>query len=325
MACPFIGNQGVMIEKGAGSNPHSFDTALESGSSLKKSNFEYGIDTDNFNHDFLEPDFNPVDMRKIVEEALLIAGGAVAILLQVANPGVGAGVNRHSNFAYRAEDRLRTTMTFVYCMAYGTPEEKKTIISMVHQAHVPVKGDGYAADDCDLQMWVAATLYATGVDVYEKVFGKFDEATADRIYDQYSVMASSLRVPPEVWPKNRAAFWEYWEETIRTFTITDDAKNVKKDLLYNKNYPLWVRMSMPLVRLATAEWLPEQMREPYGFKTHSRRRRIKYKMLNAVVQSTYPNLPKKWRQFPMNYYLKDMRSRMATNEHIIGNHGEKKV
>ena len=115
----------------------------------KKSNL-YGIDQKNFHPDFLSPNFNPKEMRKIVSEGVLLAGGGVAILLQVANPGVGAGVNEHSNFAYGPLDHLRTTMTYVYCMAYGTPKEKKTIINMVYRTHEPVKGAGYTADDVDL-------------------------------------------------------------------------------------------------------------------------------------------------------------------------------
>ena len=90
-----------------------------------------------------------------------------------------AGVNNHSNFAYRPIDRLRTTMSYVYTMAFGTPSEKRTIIGMVHRAHAPVEGVSdadakvgevqYNANDPELQLWVAATLYAAGVDIYEKV------------------------------------------------------------------------------------------------------------------------------------------------------------
>lgn len=116
-----------------------------------------------------------------------------------------AGVNNHSNFAYRPIDRLRTTMSYVYTMAFGTPAEKRTIIGMVHRAHASVEGvsdlgggDGtpggvvYNANDPELQLWVAATLYAAGVDIYEKIYGKFDEATSEQIYREYSVLGKQL-------------------------------------------------------------------------------------------------------------------------------------
>lgn len=134
-------------------------------------------------------------MQKIVAEGILLAGGGVAILLQVANPGVGAGVNNHSNFAYRPIDRLRTTMSYVYTMAFGTPAEKRTIIGMVHRAHAPVEGKSegveYNANDPELQLWVAATLYAAGVDIYEKVglvyCGWVSDTNADSVKDLWEI------------------------------------------------------------------------------------------------------------------------------------------
>lgn len=80
--------------------------------------------------------------------------------------GVGKGVENHSNFSYRPLDRLRTTMTFVYCMTFGTEDERRTVVDKVHRAHAPVKGAGYDANDTRLQLWVAATLYAVGTDMY---------------------------------------------------------------------------------------------------------------------------------------------------------------
>ncbi|KAF2756476.1 hypothetical protein EJ05DRAFT_539432 [Pseudovirgaria hyperparasitica] len=307
MACHFNGAQ-------LGKRTESIGDSEKSASSKH----EYGIDTPNFHPTFLTPEFNPEGMQKIVQEGILLAGGAVAILLQVASPGVGAGVNRNSNFAYRVEDRLRTTMTFVYCMAYGTPEEKKAIINMVHSVHAEVRGDGYSADDQELQMWVAATLYATGTDLHEKIFGKLDEAFLEQTYTDYSVLACSLRVPPTMWPKTRAEFWSYWNDMIGKLRVTEDAVNVKNDLLYNKHYPLWVRVNMPLLRVITAEWLPPSLREPYGFKRESRGRRLLYDAGVAVIRSTYPFLPEAVRFFPMKYYMKDMRRRLAKGGHVIG-------
>jgi uncharacterized protein (DUF2236 family) len=257
----------------------------------------------------LSPSYDPKSIQKIVREGILLSTGGVAILLQIANPGVGQGVNENSNFAYRPADRLRTTMTYVYCMAFGTPAEKRKIIEMVHRAHLPVKGEAYMADDVSLQLWVAATLYAAGVDIYEKILGKLDSATAEKVYEEYSVLATSLRVPREMWPENRKAFWEYWDEKIATLQINSHAKNVANDLLYNKAGPFWITWNLPFIRMLTAEWLPPRMREEYNLKTSKRRRGL-YRVSMAVTRSIYPHLPLYIREYPMRYYLKDMRKRM---------------
>jgi hypothetical protein len=52
--------------------------------------------------EFLRPDFDPKSMKKVASELILLAGGAYAVLLQMAYPGVAKGVDEHSNFAYRA-------------------------------------------------------------------------------------------------------------------------------------------------------------------------------------------------------------------------------
>lgn len=257
----------------------------------------------------LSSSYDPRNIQKIVREGILLSTGGVAILLQIANPGVGQGVNENSNFAYRPADRLRTTMTYVYCMAFGTPAEKQKIIEMVHRAHLPVKGPGYTADDAELQLWVAATLYAAGVDIYEKILGKLDSATAEKVYEEYSVLATSLRVPPGMWPENRKVFWEYWDEKIATLQISLHAKNVANDLLYNKAGPFWIRWNLPFIRVLTAEWLPPRMREEYNLKTNKRRRGL-YQLSMGLTRSIYPHLPLYIREYPMRYYLKDMRKKM---------------
>ncbi|KAH8425139.1 oxygenase MpaB family protein [Aspergillus melleus] len=252
---------------------------------------------------------NPQYIQKVVQEGLLLGGGAAAILLQVAMPGVGKGVDNHSNFSYRPLDRLRTTMTFVYCMAFGTPDEKRTVIDMVHRAHAPVKGADYDANDTQLQVWVAATLYAVGTDMYEQIFGPMDEVTAERLYREYAVLAVSLRVKPEEWPESRKAFWEYWDEQVETMEVTDNAKSVAKDLLFNNKLPMHFRVLMPWIRLITAELLPPRIREAYGLKT-TKMRKGAYRMTVGFTKATYPCLPKFVRTYPKRYYMKDMRRRL---------------
>ncbi|KAF8865187.1 hypothetical protein BDZ45DRAFT_641428 [Acephala macrosclerotiorum] len=260
-------------------------------------------------------DFNPTYVQKILKEGILLAAGGAAILLQMAHPGVAQGVNENSNFAYRPSDRLRTTMIYMYCMAFGTPEERKVIIEMVHRAHENVKGPGYSANDPEAQLWVAATLYVAGSHIYELMFGKQSDADEDKTYREYSVMATALRVPAGMWPETRKAFWAYWDKSIKTFPIGSHAKQVGRNLLYNKVGPFWLRMNLPFLRVITAEWLPPRMREAYGLRVHHKR----YKFTFGIGKVVYPHLPIGIRSYPLRYYLKDMRKKlpkMAEMGHI---------
>lgn len=274
--------------------------------------------------EFLSPDFKSDHINVIVREGIILGAGAQAILLQVANPGVAAGVNVHSNFAYRVQDRLRTTMTFVYCMSFGTPQEKKTIVDMITAVHGPVngtldegrdKGKQYSALDPALQLWVAATLYATGLPMYERVFGKIkDDDLHERIYREYSILACSLQVPPEMWPRTRKDFWEYFDREVANIEVGRHAREVANDLLYMRKAPFYLRMLIPAVRVCTAEWLPERLRAEYGVHRHPRR----YKAMESMVKAIYPALPMAIRSYPVKLYMNDMRKRLANNRRVIG-------
>jgi uncharacterized protein (DUF2236 family) len=52
-------------------------------------------------------------LTDVAREGVLLAGGARAILLQLANPAVGRGVARHSDFASNPLQRLRNTLSYV--------------------------------------------------------------------------------------------------------------------------------------------------------------------------------------------------------------------
>src|SRR3954453_12547766 len=83
----------------------------------------------------------PVAVAEIASEALYLAGGARALLLQIAHPAVGRGVVEHSDFANRMMERLHATMTFVYASVYATPEEFAIVRRAVNRAHGPVRAE----------------------------------------------------------------------------------------------------------------------------------------------------------------------------------------
>ncbi|KAK8026374.1 hypothetical protein PG991_003430 [Apiospora marii] len=279
---------------------------------------------------YLRPDFVPRHLNKISREAIILGGGAVAILLQVANPAVGAGVHEHSNFAHRVPDRLRSTMTYIYCMSFGTPPEKQRLADMITRVHANVRGvltepsgpdqegQEYSALDPHLQLWVAATLYATAIDVYQRAFGPSaiaDEAEHERIYAEYAVLACALQVPPDLWPRTRADFWRYWDREVEErLVVTSHARAVARDLLSLKHAPWYLRLFLPAVRVVTAEWLPPRLREEYGLRRH----RVAYRLLEMTVRAIYPALPTKFRTWPVRFYLGDMRRRMAKNHTVVG-------
>ena len=245
-------------------------------------------------------------MRRVAREGALLAGGARAILLQVAHPAVGRGVAEHSDFATRPLDRLRTTLTYVYCVTFGTPEEIEAVSAAVTAAHRKVIGTGYRATDPELQLWVAATLYDTALLVYQELFGPLDPAIADNVYSQYAVLGTALQVPPGMWPADRAAFGAYWQHNIETLEVSDEARRVARDLLSANHAPLLLKAAMPLNRFLTAAWLPDRIRSQYDLAWSEGDQR-RYDALKRFGSPLYRLVPVAIREAPKTHYLREMR------------------
>jgi uncharacterized protein (DUF2236 family) len=232
-------------------------------------------------------------------DGVLIAGGARAILLQVANPVVAAAVVRHSDFAHRPVERLRNTLTFAYAVVLGTPEDAAKVTAHVRRAHAPVN----RATDERLQLWVAATLYDTAVRVHERVFGPTPDVLADELYSDYARLGTSLEMPQKLWPATRAAFAAYFEQRMTDLTVTDDARQIADDLFAPVTAPRWLRAGLPLARLLTIDLLPTSVRAAYGFEWTERDQRRANRAWTAIRVAARIT-PHRLRSWPSRHYLK---------------------
>lgn len=246
-------------------------------------------------------------------DAVLVAGGGRAILLQIANPGVGLGVAAHSDFASRPLDRLHATLTFAYAQVYGTDADKRRVTRRVNAAHGPVsagptpESPGYSAFDPALQLWVAATLYDTAITVRELVYGPLDDESAERIYREYAVLGTALQMTPELWPPTRADFDRYFAEETAKLEVTPEARAVSKELLSARSLPLVLRAAMPLARLMTAGLLDERLRADYGFRWSPKQQR-RFDRVIRVTRMVWPKLPRGIRFALCSFYLRRLRA-----------------
>lgn len=235
-------------------------------------------------------------IQDVSGEAILLAGGAAAILLQVADPAVARGVARHSTFAERPLDRLHGTLTYLYVTVYGTPEEARAIARSVGEAHRGVP----RATDATLQAWVAATIYDTAMGVRELMQGPDSAADADALLADYAVVGMALGVPRSDWPASRAAFAEYW--SAYPLEVGDDARGIARELLHPSG-PWWLRLLMPAVRVVTAGLLSPELREAYGLPHDAEH----FDRLVRRTRSIYPRLPRWLREAPKRHYLRRFR------------------
>ncbi|HWD61703.1 MAG TPA: oxygenase MpaB family protein, partial [Humibacter sp.] len=201
-------------------------------------------------------------VERFASDCVLVVGGARAILLQVADPVVAAGVARHSDFAHRPVERLRNTLTFAYAVVLGTPSDASAVVRHVGRAHAPVS----RADEAERQLWVAATLYDTAALVHEVVYGELAKEVATEALREYSRLGTSLDMPLSLWPATPADFDAYFVKRVSGLTVGADARQIAHDLFSPTTAPSWLRAGIPLARLLTIDLLPASVRRAYGFR-----------------------------------------------------------
>ncbi|KAL1986071.1 hypothetical protein VTN96DRAFT_6968 [Rasamsonia emersonii] len=266
-------------------------------------------------------------LPKILREGILLTGGGVAILLQAAKAGMAgsSGSQQSENLAEKLFEGLRTTVIYMYGLTFGTREERKKILERINnssssssnrQGAGQGKGHDYLRDyypeDPQLRLWIAATLYATGTDFFQRVFEKVDFHRAQRVYREFTVLTVALRLPRGVWPENRNAFWAYWDEEVEKLNVDPHARPVVHDLKAYADVPRWVKLvRRPFIRVVTPEMLPRHVREQYGLRSTATSRFL-YRVAIGGAKAIYPTLPKKIRTHPLNRALRQLRGEISS-------------
>ncbi len=200
-------------------------------------------------------------------EAVLLAGGLRALLLQLAHPAVGHGVARHSDFAADPLGRLWSTLRFVYVAGAGESGLVARTARAVGAAHRPVVSAvdepvAYDARDPALQLWVAATIHDTALRIAEAVWGPLPAPLADELLARNGRIATVLGLPAGEWPADRAAFDAAFAEASTALRWDDDTLAVVDALIAARGTPPWIRLALPVLAAATRPTLQDAARPP---------------------------------------------------------------
>ncbi|AEF39169.1 oxygenase MpaB family protein [Hoyosella subflava] len=272
-----------------------------------------------------EPRFD-YDMWNHVDGIAAFLAGTANVIMQLSLPPVGYGVVESpvdsGKVTLHPVKRLRTTLSYLAVALHGTEEERLRYREAVNQSHrqirsrpgSPVK---YNAFSPRLQLWVAACLYYGIVDMTERLHGPIPETDADALYDYCARLGTTLQMPQELWPPDRAAFDEYWRHTLAATSIDDTVRDYLAELVDLKALPLPVRaLAARPQRFIATGLLPPHLRDEMRLPWSERDERILAKGLTAIGM-VYRRLPHIVRRFPMNFYLWDTRRRMRKNLPLV--------
>nr|WP_231989791.1 oxygenase MpaB family protein [Mycobacterium sp. 852002-51057_SCH5723018] len=259
----------------------------------------------------------------------LLAGPA-NVIMQLARPGVGYGVLESRVESGRVDlhpiKRARTTFTYLAVATAGSEAQKDAFRRAVNRAHAQVYSTpdspvSYNAFDVDLQLWVAACLYKGAVDIYRTFVGELDGPDADRHYREGMALGTTLQVPPENWPADRAAFDGYWQESLARVHIDEAVRDYLYPIAAGRIPGLSLpgplqRLSDSFALLITTGFLPQRFRDEMRLPWDARRQR-RFDRLMAVLRAVNRAMPRFVRRFPFNVLLADVDRRIRTGRPLV--------
>jgi uncharacterized protein (DUF2236 family) len=253
--------------------------------------------------------------------------GSANFTMQLAWPGVGYGVLNsrvESGSALKHPlKRARTTFTYLAVAMLGTEKDRTVYRQAVNRQHAQVVSTPdepvqYRAMDPRLQTWVAACLYYGTVDMIEKMHGALDEATADALYAHGARFGTTLQMPPEAWPADRAAFDRYWEESLAEIRIDEPVREMLMTLIRLDNMPWWIKNKRSAafgVFIATG-FLPPPFREAMKLPW-TEADQAKFDRLMQRYGRGERRMPRFMRALPFRLLLWDMRIRQRLGLRLV--------
>jgi uncharacterized protein (DUF2236 family) len=239
------------------------------------------------------------------EAMLLLGAGPRALLLQIAEPGVAAGVDEHSDFRADPWRRLDGTLRSYLRIIYGSTAAARGEIRRLNALHRDIRGQGYSARDPVLALWVHATLIDSTIVAYDQWLGPLPRDRAARFYAETVPIARAFGVPEAMLPPDLDAFEAYVAGRLAPgggVEVTDTARELAEAILHPPLPGVLARLPLDPRAYGWTLWpavglLPPAVREAYGLR-FGRRERFVADWLVAGWRLWNPLLPAGLRQMP---------------------------
>jgi uncharacterized protein (DUF2236 family) len=206
-------------------------------------------------------------IRRVHSEAIVLAGGGRALLMQVAHPLVARGVAEHSSFRNGKRQRLLRTLRPTLAIVFGTEAQAREAAASINAVHDRVVGASYRARDPQLLFWVLATLIDTALFMHERFLKPLKESDAEAYYEDMLCAGELLGVRRDLAPPDLAAFRSYMDRRVDSLHVSDEARAIAVDLFSGQGPS---RAAGWVLREWTAALLPRELRQAYGFAGEAR-------------------------------------------------------
>ncbi|WP_406724119.1 oxygenase MpaB family protein [Streptomyces sp. GD-15H] len=236
-----------------------------------------------------------------------------ALVLQVAHPAVGAGVDEHSVFRTNPWGRAERSLNSLQLWVYGGEQalEEGRRLRELHRtiSGTDTRGRAYHALAPAYYAWVHATAYPVFLRAAQYLSRPLDEPAERRLYDELLTLGAILGIKQRDMPRTPEEFWPYFDTMVRE--ELEKTAVVAELLDPRRPIPppdgagallrrLWPVLRPPLARLhvfVTTGLLPPTVRDRLGLAWTARDERG-LRRLGAVVRTVVPLLPERLRYLP---------------------------
>lgn len=247
---------------------------------------------------------------RINREAVLLAGGGRALLMQIAHPLVGTGVARHSAFEKEPLARLWRTLDLTLTIVFADAAGALTAVQQIERRHRPVHGrldeavgrfaagTEFDANDPELQFWVHATLIDSAMATFDRFVAPLTDADKEEFYEESKITARLFGVPDTAIPTTYGDFAAYMREMVEgdTLGFGRDGRRVA-DSIMDPPLPPGLRQIAGSGRIFTEGMLPAALRTKLGYQWNDGRQR-NLDRAAALSRKMLPLLPARVRGFP---------------------------
>ena len=240
---------------------------------------------------------------RVDREAVVLAGGTCALLMQIAHPAVAAAVDAHSDFRTDPFARLRRTLGASWAIAFGDLPAAEHAIGRINAIHavvrgvVPESGSPYRALDPELLLWVHATLVDTALQMHDRFVAPLNPAEQDAYHREAASVAIRLGVPEALVPPTAAELRTWMAGRIDSgeVRVSPTARALLPWILYPTRFP--PRWIWDVAHLASVSVLHPAVRRQYGLRWSAPRERG-VERLAAASRWLVPRLPSVIRHVP---------------------------
>ncbi|WP_424630375.1 oxygenase MpaB family protein [Bradyrhizobium sp. SYSU BS000235] len=250
--------------------------------------------------------FGPASVTwRVDREAILFLGGGRALLLQLAHPWVAAAVAQHSRTFADPIGRFHRTFDVVFTMVFGSRDNALAAARRLYQRHGSIvgvmpeaagpfaAGSSYRANEVSALRWVHATLVDTALMVHDLVLPPLSVDEREQYWAESKLYGALFGLRPDDLPADWASFVTYNAAMMQSdvLTVSGAARKVAGQI-FSGGRP-WLRPPR-WYRAITAQMLPEQLREGFGFTFDDHDRKAADRALSRI-RRIYPKLPERIR------------------------------